>query len=124
MKKILLVLFLFAVSNLAVRAESFMQKAIDSWVGYSIDDVIDAWGFPTDEKEIAGRKLIYWKNNHYKVSGSYSDFSGGEYFCNRVFEVDKDNKILSARYRGNSCPLMYMTGKRYVNPKNNQWLKK
>ena len=62
MKKILLVLFLFAVSNLAVRAESFMQKAIDSWVGYSIDDVIDAWGFPTDEKEIAGRKLIYWKN--------------------------------------------------------------
>ena len=71
MKKSLLILSIFIFTTLTANANDFMSKALDSWIGYSIDDVIAVWGYPKSEKQIAGRNLIYWTNAEL-VSASYN----------------------------------------------------
>ena len=121
MKKSLLILSIFIFTTLTANANDFMSKALDSWIEYSINDVIAVWGYPKSEKQIAGRNLIYWTNSQYHVSGNQYYVSGGESFCNKIFEVDKKNKIISWQYEGNSCPSFYFTGKGLVNPQNDEW---
>lgn len=121
MKKVSLIFSLFILISLPAYSGEFMNKALNSWLGYSIDDVIAVWGYPKSEKQIAGRNLIYWTNNQYQVSGNQYYVSGGETFCNKIFEVDKKNKIISWQYEGNSCPNFYFTGKDLVNPQNDEW---
>lgn len=40
--------------------KSFMEKCLNSWVGYSMDEVMSSWGYPTGEREIAGKHLYFW----------------------------------------------------------------
>lgn len=142
MKKLLCLLSLFTISATMVFAESFNEKMLNSWVGYSINDVIDRWGFPTKEKTIADRHVYIWtksrkvyvpRNSYgttYKygnVSSRNSSSSGGyyeTYSCTRSFEVDKDNMIINGFYEGNDCFSTYLLGKKLVNPQNDLWQKK
>lgn len=121
MKKFLSIAFLFLFAQPMTNAGDFMSKALNSWIGYSIDDVIVVWGYPKSEKQIAGHNLIYWTNSQYHVSGNQYYVSGGESFCNKIFEVDKKKKIISWQYEGNSCPNFYFTGQNLVNPQNDEW---
>ena len=121
MKKILLAIFIIGITNTPIYAEEFMARALNSWVGYNIDDVIAVWGYPKSEKQIAGRNLIYWTNSQYHVSGNQYYVSGEESFCNKILEIDKKNKVISWQYEGNSCPNFYFTGKNLVNPNNDEW---
>ena len=120
MKKMLLIIF-FILFSMPVNAEEFMVRALNSWLGYNIEDVISVWGYPTDEKHIVGKNLIYWSNNEYYVLANQGSFYGGESYCNKIFEIDKNGKIISWQYKGNSCPNFYFTGKDLVNPKNDEW---
>lgn len=115
---VLIIFFLFA--NLA-DAKDFMSKALNSWVGYTIDDVIAVWGYPKEEKKIAGRNLVYWTYSEPYFSANDYYAVGGQAYCNRILEIDKNKKIISWQYEGNACPNYYFTGKSIVNPKNNEW---
>ena len=63
MKKFFYVaVLLFLSVNCAYAWEFFMQKCIASWICYPVDSVINRWGYPDREQNIAGKKLLIWIN--------------------------------------------------------------
>ncbi len=143
MKKLVMCFLLvtvFCLSSSCAFAEAFMKKALNSWIGYSINDVINSWGYPNEEKNIANKHLFYWYTNSTiyvppsttstltpnlynstittTTSGGYTVNSS----CNKIIEVNKENKVVAWQYNGNSCPSFYFTGKKLVNPQNDEWL--
>ena len=124
MKKILLIalaLFLVQTSTFAIGAKSTMEKILGSWIGEHIDAVIDKWGYPTSEKKFAEHTLYVWDNGNVMVE----DLLGISYTqrpaCTRTFEVDLNNRIIKGTSEGVACPATYLTGKKWVNPRNNPW---
>ena len=130
MKKFIILLLLLTIiliqpSSFAVGMKNTMGKVMDSWIGENIDTVINSWGYSSSEKEIAGKKLYYWLNSSYVVTGNQYGVYGGESTCNRILEVDKNNIVVKWQWEGNSCPSTYIfSGKKLVNPNNNPWKKK
>ena len=78
-----LTLVLLETGVFAFGVESTMTTIINSWKGYSIDSVIDRWGYPTEEKVIAGHKLFIWKTervvttDEYTTTKAHKDYSEG-----------------------------------------------
>lgn len=144
MKKLLyIIICMFIALPVFAGVRSFMEKCLDSWIGYSIDSVIDAWGYPASEKEIAGKHLFIWENTkavyvpqisdssvifNNKNSADVNTYSYGgyniTYSCARILEVDKGNKVIKGQWQGNNCPGTYFRGKSWVNPKNDEWARK
>ena len=127
MKKYI-ILFIFIIliqpTSYAVGMKNTMGKVMESWVGENINIVIDKWGYPTDTKEIAGRKLYYWSNSQFYVTGNQYGTYGGQATCNRILEVDENNTVIKYQWDGNNCPSTYIfSGKKLVNPNNNPWKK-
>lgn len=140
MKKILvlLILCLFALPVFAGVTE-FMEKALNSWIGYNINDIINSWGFPTEEKTIANRHIYIWNKAWsqyipqrvnstvtpgYYNANVYSYTTGGyniNWYCNKTIEVDDKNNVISWSWEGNACPKNYSNGKNIVNPANDIW---
>ena len=139
-KKCLLVLvFMFFVLPVCAGTREFMEKALNSWVGYNINDVISSWGFPTEEKTIANRHIYTWNrawsqyvpqqthttfNPNYFNPTANSYTTGGysvNYYCNKTIEVDDKNNVISWSWEGNACPSGYYYGKKLVNPANDDW---
>lgn len=126
MKKLLLVVFILTIYPTvasAIETKDTMKRIMDSWIGENLETVIEHWGYPTDEKTIAGKKLYYWTISSYSVTGNQSYVYGGEATCSRILEVDKNNNVIKWQWSGNSCPITYFTGKKFVNPNNNPWRK-
>ena len=140
-KTILIALLLIPLSAFAW--ETFMDKCIQSWIGYPLDSVIKKWGYPEYEKNIAGKKLYVWETYDYDTEvvegtgmtistkdskGNETSFTtGGQLkveFCRKMLEVDNNNNIVGGHYEGNDCPKFYTLGKKFVNPENNEWAKK
>ena len=119
MKKILkkvLCTFLFfqllSVTGVYAGVQEFMEKALNSWVGYNINDMINSWGFPTDEKTIANRHIYIWnkawsqyipqRTNSTVTPGFYNatvnSYTTGGYninwYCNKTIEIDADSETL------------------------------
>ena len=139
MKKIFFVL-LFLVSvqiaSFAFGVDSTMSTVMDSWKGYNIDKVIDRWGYPTDEKTIAGRKLYIWKTerkvttSEYTTTKPHTDKKGRTYYTTsttggdtevytteRILEVDDNNNVIKGKYSGNDLPFTFMgVAKEWLNP--------
>ena len=128
------------IPSFAYGRESFMDKCIGSWVGYPLDSVIQKWGYPEEEKIIAGKKLYVWMTYDYNSEvvegtgitisstdkkGNQTSFTtGGQLkidFCRKILEADKNNIILNGQWEGNYCPRFYWLGKKLVNPENNEW---
>ena len=120
----ILILAMFPNVSFAIGSKSTMKKVMDSWIGENLETVIDHWGYPTQEKTIAGKKLYYWINSSYEVLGNQYGVYGGDSTCNRILEVDKNNRVIKWQWEGNNCPATYFTGKKFVNPNNNPWRKK
>ena len=122
---ILLNIILIQPVTFAAGMKNTMGKVMDSWIGENIDKVIDSWGYPSSEKEIAGKKLYYWTKSSYVITSNQYGVYGGESTCNRILEVDKNNTVVRWQWEGNSCPSTYIfSGKKFVNPNNNPWKKK
>lgn len=109
--------------SFAFGTKKTMEKIMNSWQGENINSVIDVWGYPSAEKEIAGKKLYCWYYSRHYVSGDQYGVYGGEVTCNRILEVDKDNNVIKWQWDGNRCPATYITSKKWVNPNNNPWEK-
>lgn len=119
----ILIIFLVQPMSFAIGTKKTMEKIMNSWHGENINSVIDVWGYPSSEKDIAGRKLYYWSSSQYVVTGNQYGVYGGESTCNRILEVDKNNNVIKWQWDGNSCPATYTTSKKWVNPNNNPWKK-
>lgn len=142
MKKFILISLLIIPLS-ASAWEFFMDKCIQSWIGYPLDSVIKNWGYPDQEKNIAGKKLYIWETYDYDtdiVPGSGFSIvstdkkgretiftSGGETkleYCRKTLETDDNNIIINGQWKGNDCPQFYMVGKKLVNPANDEWAKR
>ncbi len=134
MKKIIYILGLIificlSINQAMAKVKDFMPLALGSWLGYPIDNVIDSWGLPSDEKTIAGKHYFIWR---YIVTTqspriiSSSLILGGtsiNYYCTKIFLVDENNIIQKGQFEGNMCPGSYSSGKFLVNPDNNVFAK-
>lgn len=126
MKRALLFLFILLISqnlSYAIGEKDTMDKIMSSWKGESLDTVIDHWGYPTNEKTIAGKKLYYWEVSKYIINTNSQGVYGRELTCNRILEFDENNKVTKWQWNGNKCPGTYFRGKKYVNPNNDPWKK-
>lgn len=135
MKKALYTIIFLSLALVANASDSFMEKALNSWLNYPLDSVINSWGFPDEEKIIANRHIYIWKKawSQYIPQYTTSDFysttvhsrtSGGysiNYFCQRTLEVNSKNEIIFGEWKGNACPSSYKRGKSLVNPENDEW---
>lgn len=143
MKKILLTALCLLIPAGAFSFELFMDKCMRSWVGYPLNSVIKKWGYPDKDRNIAGHKLYIWEksrmvqNSSYETTKERKDYKGRTYYetyssggsmeeeyCRRTIEVDENDKIIDAQWKGNDCPMMYFTGKDWVNPENDEWERK
>ena len=129
MKKIILICFLITSSVNAW--ETYTDTSIKSWIGYPLDSIIKQWGYPDEEKTIAGKKLYIWLDYDYSSArntgglqisstsknGSKTSLSfGGDIavdYCKKTMEVNENNIIINGYRKGNSCPLLY--GNRLMN---------
>jgi len=134
MKKFVLICLLLMVSASAYAWETYMDKSIKSWIGYPLDSLIKQWGYPDEQKDIAGKKLYIWIDYDYNNStnsggisisktdkkGRETTFSmGGETiadFCKKTIEADENNIIINGSWKGNNCPLLY--GSKLMNSQN------
>lgn len=144
MKKIIYTLIISMLLVLPANAGSkeFMKKCLDSWLGYTTNDIIAVWGYPSEERTIAGKHLLYWNssssayipqtsysnvhNYHKNTANVYTNTFGGYTVtetCNKTMEVDNSGKIINWEWTGDACPGSYMTGKKFVNPNNDEWAK-
>jgi hypothetical protein len=118
--------FLFGCSGGAGLMNGIMQ----SWQGSSVDEVISQWGFPHEEKVIAGRKILVWHRNMQALMplvattqgsatvvgntafyGGTTTYTGGGVIngsCVRILEVDDNNVVKSWQWEGNNCPFLEM----------------
>lgn len=124
MKKILLIvlgLFLVQNSTFAFGPRSTMDKIMGSWMGEHIDSVIAQWGYPTSEKQFSDHYIYVWDNGNVLIENLLNIGYSEKPACTRTFEVDSNKKIIKGTYVGMECPAFYLTGKKWVNPKNNPW---
>ena len=125
MKKLIAVLFMLFMFQSCIYAESAMSRVMDSWKGENIDTVLKYWGYPSDEKNIAGHRLLYWYQNQNPQYIQTSAYTGTitQNYCTRILEVNEHNIVNSWQYEGNSCPNFYFTSQGWVNPNNDPWQK-
>lgn len=125
MKKILVGLFILFVCQSRVFADTAMSRVMNSWQGENIDTVLKYWGYPNDEKNIAGHKLLYWYHNQSPQYIQTSAYTGTvtQGYCTRILEVNEKNIVSSWQYEGDSCPNFYFTSQKWVNPNNDPWQK-
>lgn len=99
-----------------------MDGIMKSWQGQHIDAVISQWGYPHEERNIAGRKLYIW--HHAKgynlpsqtyvtgtvvgstVYGTATTYGGGTFRgnCTRTLEVSPSDVVTAWQWEGNNCP--------------------
>lgn len=139
MKKILGILLLMlglSTSVFAFGIDSTMTTVMNSWMGCHINQVIDRWGYPTEEKTIAGHKLYYWTetrvvdnpvDSHTTVTKDkkghthYDTYTtGGDrevYTSTRIIEVDDKDIVIKGQYSGNDLPFTFAgKAKKWLNP--------
>ena len=123
-KKILLLLVIvFTMLPCIASSNDFMDRAISSWYGYSLDSFIEHWGYPDRASNFAGYNLYHWDLVK-SIQTNYNSYSSSSYekFCSVTIEVDEAKNIKNGQYKGNDCPFSYLlNADSYVNPNNDPW---
>lgn len=104
-----------------------MNEVIASWHGAHIDEAIARWGYPTDERTIAGRRLVYWDRTvtldmpatsstqgtatrvapgvvTYASTTHHSGGGSSAWACVRTLEIDAAGFVVGGAWQGNNCP--------------------
>lgn len=111
---------LFCIIVLSGCTGRTMNRVITSWKGATIDDAIKAWGYPSEEKVIAGHKLYLWQeDNGVEISGGFwpgakkwGGQSAEHKYCNRILEVDSNGTIIGGQWNGTDCPKLFSSWER------------
>lgn len=96
-------------------ASRTMNNVMSSWKGAPLEEAIQKWGYPTQEKVVASHKLYLWEqNNGISASGGWwpgaRKWGGGSVnieYCNRILEVDDRGIIINGQWDGNDCPKLF-----------------
>ena len=117
-------LVLIALSGCAGAAENGIMQ---SWYGSHINEVIDQWGPPGQESNVAGRRFYSWGHSQsatlpsqttgnatvtgntvtYNATTTGGTISGS---CTRSFEVNSQNIVINGFSKGNNCCVMAIAG--------------
>ena len=107
------------------RNESRYSEICKSWIGHNINDLVDKWGYPTENfKAPNGNKVyVYYKSKTIRIPERPEQRAPGfisenmrwmfesparparEYhlYCKTFFETDRSGKIIKVRLEGNNC---------------------
>ncbi len=94
---LLVAFFTFGVASVS-DAKTLMDKIMNSWVGASLDDAFAQWGFPEEERKIAGKLIYIWLDS----DGGIGNLAN----CERMLAVDKNNIVVAVDHKGINCPFM------------------
>jgi hypothetical protein len=75
-----------------------MDKIMNSWIGAPLEEAISQWGFPDEERKLAGRHIYVWRDDW----GGLGDLMN----CERMLAVNRDEMIIAVDHKGNNCPFM------------------
>jgi len=120
MKKFTVILFSLVMSGVLTGCitTSQVNDRVGAWEAMDLADLVNSWGVPTKQQEIADRKFYVWNNKDNSSSPTFgvsvgsggrhssismSSFFGGdseENICSRVVEVDMEDKILGIHWTG------------------------
>lgn len=75
-----------------------MTGIMSSWRGASLDQAVAQWGYPIEERNVAGKRLVVW--------GGAAQSVGTVWQCTRILEVDGANTVVGWQWEGNNCPFM------------------
>lgn len=78
-----------------------MDTAVSSWQKQPAADVIAAWGPPSEELKLEGKRLLLW--NSYRTPPA-STGPKPPPDCVRLLEVDKRARIIAGSWEGDDCP--------------------
>ncbi|WP_457650648.1 hypothetical protein [Profundibacter sp.] len=81
-----------------------MDQAMQSWQGANINQVIEKWGYPHDEKTVAGLKQYSWTDEFTPISDYINGKPQHTFTCTRTLVVSASGKIVEGRSSGNNCP--------------------
>ena len=128
MKKLYIFLLAIVLGGCVTTEQA--DKRISAWDDVQLTDLFNAWGLPSKEQEIAGRKFYVWnaKNNSSVPAigisvGSFGGSGGisistllggssGEDFCSRVVEVDAEENIKTIQWTGDPKLCLELTPER------------
>lgn len=79
-------------------ANRLMDSIMASWLGATLDDAINQWGFPDEERKIANRLIYVWLDG----DGGLGNLAN----CERLISVDTKEVIKGVDYKGINCPFM------------------
>jgi hypothetical protein len=105
-----------------------MDRIMVSWMGASADEVMRQWGYPHEERNVAGKKLLVWHRNvqlampvtatttgtanrvgpstYYSGTTTVSGGGVSNWSCVRILEVNSENRVVNWQWEGNNCPFM------------------
>ena len=117
-----------ALCGCASGGYGLMDGIMSSWAGASTDDVIKQWGYPHDERVIAGKRLLVWNRevqltlpatasttgsvnrvgntSYYTGTTTVSGGGASNWSCTRILEIDSNNRVIGWQWEGNNCPFM------------------
>ena len=103
----LLVFVLFIAGGCTNRA---MNSVIASWQNQQVSEVIDAWGTPSEELKIEGKRLLVWNtvNGILTPPEAKEPFPGpNARYCTRLLEVGRNGTIVHGVWEGTDCPGLF-----------------
>ena len=103
----LLVFILIVIGGCTNRA---MDSAIASWQNQQVSEVLNAWGTPSEELKIEGKRLLIWNtvNGTLPPPETKGPFPGpNARYCTRLLEVGRNGTIIHGVWEGNDCPGLF-----------------
>lgn len=113
----------FALAGCATSGGGLMSEILSSWSGAATEEVFAQWGYPHEQREIAGRQLLVWRREvGFAMPGTANTTAyrvGNQVFaqtsvmpgvagiasCTRILEI-KDNRVVGGQAEGGNCPFM------------------
>lgn len=100
-------LFLFVVGIVAGCVHQPMNAVIASWQGQPVAEVVAAWGTPSEELLLEGKRLLLWNTFAGKLAPAGTKSLApppGQKYCVRLLKVDGKGRIVEGTWDGNDCP--------------------
>ena len=97
--------YLIAILSLcACASEKAYVEYINSFIGYTKDDVLETFGLPDEDYKANGKEFLTYKQNlgNYVYVNQYGLGGTESYYCNTTYILEK-GKVASFKYSGNAC---------------------